>query len=64
MPEEPLRLARQLRVKLEGYDANTLTSENLTNIGSDLATLSQAISKRFFLQDDQSPGKAPVRLLA
>ena len=64
MPEEPLRLARQLRVKLEGYDANTLTSENLTNIGGDLAALSQAISRRFFLQDDQSPGKAPVRLLA
>jgi len=64
MPEPPLRLVRQLRVRLEGFDANSLTSKDLESVGEDLAALSEAISKRYFLQDDQSPGKAPVRLLA
>jgi uncharacterized circularly permuted ATP-grasp superfamily protein/uncharacterized alpha-E superfamily protein len=64
MPEEPLRLARRLRVRLEGFDANTLTKGDMASMGGDLAALSEAISRRFFLQDDQSPGKAPVRLLA
>ena len=52
------------RVRLEGLDANTLTSKDLDSLRADLAALSEAISKRYFLQEDQSPAKSHVRLLA
>lgn len=63
MPEPPLRLARQMRVRLEGIDAGSITSATLESLLEDLGKLSEAISKRYFLQED-APGKAPVRLLA
>ena len=64
MPEAPLRLVRQMRVRLEGLDAGAITQQTLGSLRGDLARLSNAISKRYFLQDDEALGKAPVRLLA
>ena len=63
MPEAPLRLARHLRVRLEMLEANGLTGDDIEGLRSDLGALSEAISKRFFLQEDQGTGKAPVRLM-
>lgn len=63
MPEAPLRLVRQMRVRLEGIDANRLGSPTLDSLRGDLATLSEAISKRYFLQEEERLGKPPVRLL-
>lgn len=64
MPEPPLRLARQIRVELEGLDANVLDGAALDRLRGELAELSQLIGKRYFLHDDEALGKAPMRLLA
>ena len=64
MLEPPLRLARQIRVGLEGLDANVLDGATLDTLRSDLAELSELIGKRYFLHDDDALGKAPVRTLA
>ncbi|MCB2067137.1 MAG: circularly permuted type 2 ATP-grasp protein [Erythrobacter sp.] len=63
MPEPPLRLARRALVRLEGLDARQLDSATLDSLRDDLGALSEAISKRFFLQDEQAPAKQ-TRLLA
>jgi uncharacterized alpha-E superfamily protein len=64
MPEPPMRLVRQMRARLEALDASVLTSQDLDSLRGDLAALSEAISQRYFLQEDQSPGKTQARLLA
>ncbi|MEO0463836.1 MAG: circularly permuted type 2 ATP-grasp protein [Pseudomonadota bacterium] len=64
MPEEPLRLARQLEMRLEGLDANAIPTKLIGELLGQLAQLSEAISQRYFLQDeDAAPDKVRARLL-
>ncbi|MEM6267706.1 MAG: alpha-E domain-containing protein, partial [Pseudomonadota bacterium] len=64
MPEQPLRLARQLRAKVETIDANKLGPGTLSELRKLLHDLSEAISARYFLQGAETRGREPTRLLA
>jgi len=50
MPEAPLRLARQLRARLEGIDAAQVTAETIDAWCRDVSDLSNKIGERYFLQ--------------
>lgn len=63
MPEPPLRLARQVRMRLEGFDANAMTCADIGSLQGDLAALSETISQRYFLQEDQTAGASATRLI-
>lgn len=63
MPEPPLRLARQIEARLEGLEAGGIGTQTITGLRSDLAQLSDAISKRYFLADDEAPGRSAKRRL-
>lgn len=63
MIEEPRRLVRQLRAKLEGLDATGLNSDTLGALWKDLIGLSNAISRRFFLQDERPAEDEKATLL-
>jgi len=64
MPEPPLRIARQVRARLEGLDAGGFDSEVLASLRQDLANLSDAIGSRYFLQEDRPSAKEASSLLA
>jgi uncharacterized circularly permuted ATP-grasp superfamily protein/uncharacterized alpha-E superfamily protein len=53
MVEEPLRLARQMRARLEGLDADQIVPEVLASLQIDLAAISDAIGERYFLQVEE-----------
>ena len=63
MPEPPLRQARHLQAQLEALDSREITTPVLISLQGELAKLYEAISKRYFLQQDDAPGKPPARLL-
>ncbi len=63
LPEDPIRRARQLRARIEALDAEDLDSDTIGSLGLDLAGLSNAISRRYFLQDEGPVSQAKARLL-
>ncbi|MEO1730183.1 MAG: alpha-E domain-containing protein, partial [Pseudomonadota bacterium] len=54
LPEEPLHAVRQLRARIEGLEATEIGPMTLEELRTELATLSEAISERYFLQADRS----------
>lgn len=63
MDEPPLRLARTLRADIERLDAVTLDHPSVASLGSQIAALSNAIGRRFFLQEEASvPGDTTLLL--
>jgi uncharacterized alpha-E superfamily protein len=47
----PLRLGRQIRARIEGLDAEEMTGEAMEELVDLLARLSDAIGRRYFLQE-------------
>ncbi len=64
MAELPLRLARQLFVRVESLDADMLTPQVMDELQQALADLSNAISKRFFLEEVTTPTRDGAQLLS
>jgi uncharacterized alpha-E superfamily protein len=64
MPEAPLRLARQLRASVEGLEAARIGIIAINNLRGDLSALSDAIARRFFLQEEGPAAKDGASLLA
>lgn len=64
MMEPPLRLVRQLLGDMEGITAEKLDTATLQGFGARLAELSDAISRRYFLQEETPPPPADLTLLA
>ena len=64
LPEPPMVLARQMRARVEGLDAAAVDTVELEHLRSALADLSDAISKRYFLQDENPVAKDAGRFLA
>lgn len=64
LAELPLRLARQLYVRAESLDAETLTPQTLDELQQALAEMSNAISKRFFLEELATPERDGAQLLS
>ena len=62
MPEAPLHTASQLRARIEGLEASQIGPMTIEELRRDLATLSEAISERYFLQAD-SAGDARTKRL-
>ncbi len=63
LPETPVRLVRQLRARVEGLDAADIDSEAIDMLGQQLSRLSDAISRRYFLQEDAPLSKGKATLL-
>jgi uncharacterized circularly permuted ATP-grasp superfamily protein/uncharacterized alpha-E superfamily protein len=63
MPEAPLRAARQLQMRLEALDANAMGRAVIGELRNALSQISDAISERYFLQEDAAPAKVRARLL-
>lgn len=53
MLEPPLRLARQLRARIEGLEAADVNGQIIADLRTMLAALSTAIGHRYFLQDER-----------
>ncbi len=64
MPEPPLRAVRQLRARVQSLEASDITSATLDDLRERLGALSEAISRRFFLQQDRPQRRAATKLLA
>jgi len=64
MPEMPLRLARQLRARVETLDAEGIGSVVIGELRRDLSALSDSIARRFFLQEEGPAAKDGASLLA
>jgi uncharacterized circularly permuted ATP-grasp superfamily protein/uncharacterized alpha-E superfamily protein len=64
MTEPPLRLARQLRADVERLDAETLDHASVARLGERIGALSDAIGRRFFLQDETPGTGDAAKLLA
>lgn len=63
LPEEQLRQARQLHARLAGLDADNLVRSTIASLRSDLGEISNAISRRYFLQDEAPRGRDTIGLL-
>jgi uncharacterized circularly permuted ATP-grasp superfamily protein/uncharacterized alpha-E superfamily protein len=62
--DAPLRLARQLFARIEGLEAEAATPVVIDELTDLLAQLSNAIGRRFFLQDDRPQRRDGGALLA
>ncbi|MEL6708258.1 MAG: circularly permuted type 2 ATP-grasp protein [Pseudomonadota bacterium] len=62
MPEAPLHVVRQLRANIEGLAAKDIGPMTLEDLRKDLATLSEAIGERYFLQAERSDEARTKRL--
>lgn len=62
MPEPPLHAVRQLRAKIDAIAAPQIGPMTLEDLRKDLATLSEAISERYFLQAEPSSAARTRRL--
>jgi len=62
--DAPLRLARQLFAKLEGLEAEAVTAGAIDELSDLLAQLSNAIGRRYFLQEDRPTRRDGGPLLA
>ena len=63
LDEPPLRLARQLRAETDRLDAETLDHASVTRLGRQIAGLSDAIGRRYFLQEAAAEGAPGAALL-
>ena len=64
MPEAPLRLARQLRARVEANDAGAISTDLIADLRRDLSALSDSIARRFFLQEEGPMASDGASLLA
>jgi uncharacterized circularly permuted ATP-grasp superfamily protein/uncharacterized alpha-E superfamily protein len=64
MPEAQQRAIRQLRAAVEGLDASEIGTMTIAELRKQLAALSDAIGKRFFLQDEGPERRRTIRLQA
>jgi len=64
MMELPLRLVRELRGNLEGIIAENLDQITLQGIAERIAELSDAISRRYFLQEETNPAPGDMAFLS
>ena len=64
MPEVPLRLARQLRGQVEALSAAEIGCITIGELRAELSALSDAIARRFFLQEEGPAVKDAASLLA
>ena len=62
--DAPLRLARQLFARIEGLEAEAVTPWALDELADLLAQLSNAIGRRYFLQEDRPARRDAGALLA
>lgn len=64
MMEQPLRIVHQLLGTIDGTTADKLDTPTLQGFGTHLSELSDAISRRYFLQEETPPPPADLALLA
>lgn len=64
MIEPPLRLARGLRARVESLDATAVDIRALADIRDQLATLSDMIARRYFLQYEEPAARSGLNFLA
>ncbi|MEO1489760.1 MAG: circularly permuted type 2 ATP-grasp protein [Pseudomonadota bacterium] len=64
MPEPPLRVIRQLVARLSSLEATDIGTMTIQELRDGLSELSDAIGRRFFLQDEDPQRRAATRLLA
>jgi uncharacterized alpha-E superfamily protein len=64
LAEPPVRMARSLRAEIEQLDAETLDHASVARLGAQIAGLSDAIGRRFFLQDETPAAVDGATLLA
>ncbi|MEM6584124.1 MAG: circularly permuted type 2 ATP-grasp protein [Pseudomonadota bacterium] len=62
LPEAPLFAVRQLHSRIKGIEAAMIGPMDLQELRDDLATLSESISERYFLQTDPSDDARVQRL--
>ena len=61
--DPPLRLARQVHARIQALEAEHVTGAVIDDLVRDLATLSDAIGRRFFLQQDRPRTRGAGALL-
>lgn len=64
LPEAPLRIARRLRAMIEGLEAERLTPRELDTVLVLLGELSDAIGRRYFLQEGVPAARDAATFLA
>ncbi len=63
MPEPSLRQARAISARLDALDAQAITPKTVSDLRDDLAQLSDAVGKRYFLADEETRAKTTKRRL-